>query len=176
MEKNDRYCVYRMIERYIERQQLVHDALMSLRPDFFEGIRPPNDATEQQLLAFVALTERYMNVPQRGYWGENDEWEHWIHGAGCHLTHTITGEVIGWDVSNIQTFDCYWFVDNLAWFLKYGQQDKLFQDVIECFSPYDNDNEKLQTSVFVVLEWLVEKGTLAKDGTKYKLVGPYPDE
>jgi hypothetical protein len=29
--------------------------------------------------------------PQRGTWGENDEWEYYLHGGGCLLTNKETG-------------------------------------------------------------------------------------
>jgi hypothetical protein len=56
--------------------------------------------------------------PQRGTWGENDEWEYYLHGGGCLLTNKETGEPIDWDCPNLKSFDEFFFRTHLEWQLE----------------------------------------------------------
>ena len=96
--------IYELIKVYVDRQSLVLEALRELRPDFIirvEG-RISQQFTRDEWHTFV---RKYASQLGIGFWGENDEWAYRLHGIGCHLTHTITGEIIGWDLGSLKRFD-----------------------------------------------------------------------
>lgn len=88
-------AVYLLLERFIQRQQLAFDVIQKFRPHLI-------DPTKRR------PTKEYASATQWGYWGQDNEWNYFLHGVGCRLIHAITGEPIDWDVSDLDRFDPYW--------------------------------------------------------------------
>ena len=67
--------------------------------------------------ALIAALKRNADrgYSQRGSWGENGEWEYYLHGKGCQLTHKKTWEQIDWNCPNRKTFDPFFFEAHLRW-------------------------------------------------------------
>ncbi|MDX2138742.1 MAG: hypothetical protein SF123_11665 [Chloroflexota bacterium] len=112
--KNNRKGIYQLILQFVDRQDLVFQALKDLRP--------------QILISTGAITweelehspKSRFEIAQTGYWGEDYEWKYFIHGLGCKLVHTQTKEPIEWNTPNLRSFDMYWFINWLNWYLKSG--------------------------------------------------------
>lgn len=131
-------AVYTLVRRFVQRQQLVLDAMRAVRPDL--------------------LTETADNQPRlhstfansRGFWGKDKEWTYQIHGRGCDLIHTITKEPISWNDPDITSFDPYWFINWLEWFVNqnYDEHTSIIKAKIQ------EENRDLQTFVFDVLKQL----------------------
>lgn len=165
-------AVLLLIQNFIERQYLVRDVLHDLRPDMFELMKLPKDPTREQFEEYVAFAEPYQDFAFRGLWGENNAWQYFIHGQGCRLTHTQTGEIIEWDIGesgDITCFDGNWFVNHVAWLLEHDQSSAIYCEVSGCFSDFDGNIEQLREVILLVLVTLRDKGILSRDGGKYTL-------
>jgi hypothetical protein len=148
--------LYKLVEVFVARQEVVLKAMKELRPDIvarYEGTYMP------EMLA--QLTLEYSRHPQTGYWGENQEWEYFLHGGGCRLTHRTTGEPIEWDVGSLKRFDKTWFVNWLIWlvetFTRSGYADN------------SSKKDKIRDDVYRVLEELEKGNLLTKENQYYKL-------
>ena len=102
-------AVLTLLQRYVARQQLAADAMQHLRPDLWFQAHQ-KEWTAALLVELKALQTQVAGIPQKGYWGEHDEWEYFFHGGGCRLVHTSTGEPIDWDAPNIRRFDKFRFL------------------------------------------------------------------
>lgn len=98
------------IDRFIERQQLVLEVLRDTWPHILIIT-----GQEGERSTFLDALENRDSTPQSGFWGENQEWDYFIHGMGCRLRHVETGEPIEWDSPDLQRFDRFWFTDWLMW-------------------------------------------------------------
>jgi hypothetical protein len=107
------------IQQFVERQQIVEQALRELRPRLFM----PAKEFDQ----WCDLHPDQIYIPQSGYWGENQAWKHWLHGVGCRLTHVKTQEVIEWDFPDINCFDLGWFTSWLEWKFAQGNVEAILQ-------------------------------------------------
>jgi hypothetical protein len=133
-------AIYSLVKRFVERQQLVFDIIKELRPYLVNtGTRRPDRVSLRKTTS--------------GYWGIDHEWEYFMHGGGCKLTHTVTHEVIEWDAPDLQRFDPYWFTNWVSWFLGQYPQDSLAQ-VIN--SHTSNDPDSLRNFLFDLLGQLKE--------------------
>lgn len=150
--------VYRLIKKYISRQQMVLAAITNLRPDilaFAKGVI--NDEVLQ-------MVEKYASVPQTGYWDTTKEWSYFIHAGGCKLIHTVTHEPIEWDAPNVREFDRFWFMNYLVWWLGYSLpiDENSETDLKEWF---DSNNKMLQGNVFDAIDDLQSMGLLMQSST-----------
>jgi hypothetical protein len=108
----------RLIEQFIERQQLVALAMLDIHPGPLQmagthilGIEiAPHIGRWRQR---QETEEGFHYNWQKGIW--RGEWEHWAHGIGCRLTNIHTGERIEWDAPDLQAFDEHWFWNYLDW-------------------------------------------------------------
>jgi hypothetical protein len=96
--------VYSLVTRFVQRQKLALAALSEIRPDLLGGPGKP-----------VRPSKEDIKSTQSGYWGRDKEWRYFLHGRGCRLVHTVTGEPIEWDAPDVQRFDPHWFVNWLNW-------------------------------------------------------------
>src|SRR5260221_11415033 len=96
--------IYSLIRKFVERQKLALSIIEDLHPDFLLRDDLLKDGLIDELLD---ATKTYSHVPQKGYWGENNEWEYFFHGGGCRLIHSMTREPIDWDPPEILRFDKY---------------------------------------------------------------------
>src|SRR5690242_15998807 len=90
-------ATHHLIEKFVERQKLPYEVIKKFRP-YWVGLSDRRSNKE------------YISATGHGHWGQDNEWDYYLHGVGCKLTHKITGEVINWDASNLKHFDPYWFV------------------------------------------------------------------
>src|SRR5258706_8288380 len=147
-ELNDNQgAVYSLVKEFIQRQSLVHDALKEIRPDLVgvteeERLRPSKD---------------YIRATQKGTWGKNNEWDYYIHGGGCALTHVETGEPIEWDTPDLRRFDPYWFVNWVKWKVSQNVTDKSLMFIRSRVGVEDNEFRKF---IFDILGQLSHLGQL----------------
>ena len=107
-------AIYTLIQQFIKRQEVVLEAMKDLRPDKVIRARG-GDMKRASELTLQFYHERPSPI---GYWGTNDEWAFYLHGMGCRLTHTITGEKLEWDVGDLNRFDKNWFLNYVRWLLE----------------------------------------------------------
>lgn len=131
-------AVYTLVKIYVQRQQLVLDAMRDVRPDLLT-----ETARKQQRL-------RSSLANSRGYWGMNKEWVYQIHGRGCDLTHTITQEPISWNDPDITNFDPNWFVNWLDWLISQPNNENL--SIIKAY--LEECNCDLRGFIFDILKQL----------------------
>lgn len=160
-------AVLALIRRFIARQQLVFDALMDLRPHFvmFAGRHELTDEEGRQLSQLRLKYSR--EVPQKGYWGANNEWEYFVHGGGCRLVHTVTKEPIEWDASDIRRFDKFWLVNYLEWLFQQQTEDEWIEVLKTRFAERSaalpqGFHSKLHEFIFPLLEELSQVGILSE--------------
>lgn len=110
--------VLSLVKRFVRRQSIVLDAMRDLRPDIIMPLENRGDS-----IYWAELREKHTKMPQVGYWGENAEWEYFLHGGGCRLIHRETGERIEWDAGDLNRFNVDWFVIYLQWLLKYDHNN-----------------------------------------------------
>jgi hypothetical protein len=156
--------VYFFIERFVQRQQLCLEVIQEYRPHFL-------DPTKHR------PTKEYASATQLGDWGPNREWKYFLHGGGCRLTHTITGEMIDWDAPDLYRFDQYSFVIWLDWSLKqnlFFRQPEEERAILTISAMINQQNERIfRKEIFEVLEQLSQQGKLLSfsDRTnRYKLI------
>jgi hypothetical protein len=149
--------VYTLIERFVQRQQLPLEVIQKFRPYLIDPIkRRPTD-------------KEYIRATQIGHWGQDDEWDYFLHGGGCKLTHTVTGEVIEWDAPHLQHFDPSWFVNWLMWFINSHKDDGDL--LIKSVLLNNPDRFEFQRKAFDILEQLHQAGKIRHLGvTRYELL------
>ena len=91
----------------------MHVAITELRPDKFLVYDTSVDDYEMALLA-----KKYKDVPDVGIWVKYGTWEYFMHGGGCRLTSTVTGERLEWDVPHQDLFELEWFLNWFRWLRK----------------------------------------------------------
>jgi hypothetical protein len=103
-----------LVRRFVERQKLVYAVMEQVRPDKLMFVRMYEQnvqLTEEEERAYVNFALQFAGNPQGGFWGRNNEWMYYFHGAGCRIIHTITGEPIDWDAPDVNRLDRFFFVD-----------------------------------------------------------------
>jgi hypothetical protein len=158
-------AIHSSIKRFVERQSIVLAAMRDLRPDMFM-VHEFKGSQEE----WIELRMKYLRQPATGYWGENNEWAYRLHGEGCHLTHTITGEIIGWDVSDLKTFDWHWFVDHLVWLLDTDFENDDLKTLRSVLKSSEVNRGVLKKFVLPILYQLEEAGVIAKKQHYYTLI------
>lgn len=151
-------AVYRLVQRYVQRQRLPFEVIQKYRPRWV-------DSTQRR------PSKEYASATGWGHWGQDNEWEYVLHGIGCRLTHTITGECIDWDAPNLYRFDPNWFVGQwLAWFLQKNAEDEAASIILTALP---EQGDAFRKKIFDVLEQLHQSGKLRlyPDSTnKYELI------
>lgn len=121
-------AVLHLIRHYVDRQRLVDEFLRAVRPDFYMVGDEHVD-----LDTLLEAARRHGGYPQVGVWGDDGEWKHFIHGAGCKLTHAVTGEPIGWDTPDVQVFDQFWLANYLDWLASRDDVDSRFGALVTAY-------------------------------------------
>src|SRR5258708_35574400 len=150
-------AVYRLVVRFVQRQQLPLEVILKYRPHLV-------DSTKRR------PTKEYASATQIGHWGQDNEWDYFLHGVGCRLTHTITGEVIDWDASNVYLFDRYSLGWWRTWFLQHNSQDEAASVILVMVN---EKGEVFREKIFDVLEHLRLSGKLRiypEYANKYELI------
>lgn len=127
--------LYHAITHFIERQKLVAQAMVDLGLDLGEvgcyGVLAwaadlPSDwaiiqfgaekIPEDHKLYSMRKRVEALQLPDKGVWVDPDgnEWEYYLHGRGCRLTNTLTGEPIDWEC-NVPAFETWFFLQYLEW-------------------------------------------------------------
>lgn len=148
-------AIHELIKNFVQRQSVVLEALRELRPDMIMRIEAQGSPKER-----AELRQKYAREPGIGYWGENNEWAYRLHGTGCHLTHTKTGEVIGWDVGSLKRFDWHWFVDYLEWLLNTDSENDDVKVIRSNLPSSEINRDILRKFVFPILQQLQESGVI----------------
>ncbi len=146
-------AVLALLRRYVARQQLAADAMQQLRPDLWFQTHQ-EEWTAPILVKLTALQAQVAGIPQKGYWGEHDEWEYFFHGGGCRLVHTATGEPIDWDAPNLRRFDKFWFLNYLQWALATDAADPALLTIQAELGHYHNSMRELTFSLLDQLQAL----------------------
>ncbi len=174
--------IYCLIQKFVERQSLVLEAIRELRPD--KVMRAENDDNSEiweqwSQEDWQALVLDYARRPAIGNWGENQEWSYFLHGAGCRLIHKVTQERIEWDLGSLQTFDKFWFVNHLQSTIDHTSDEPMI--ILKGW--YENENKPqqkiifrpLHDAIFPILEQLYLLGLLSKNEQYYTLLSTdYP--
>ena len=173
-------AVYTLIQRFVKRQAIVLDALRDLRPDLIMRVENRNNPefwdqwTQETWLVFVRKHARQST----GEWGENNEWEYFLHGPGCRLTHKVTQERLEWDLGSLRRFDKNWFVGYLLSLLDQNNDDKVLATIRNWYDDQEIPNPKNEPvcylwrkAIFPILEQLHEMGLLSqKSEVSYALL------
>ena len=155
--------MYSLVKQYLERQGLVLEALRELRPDLLsesEGEKRRRPSKE------------YVRLSQAGRWGKNKEWDYFIHGRGCRLTHSMTREPIEWNDPDLTRFDPHWFVNWVDWWLHQENQNATLQYVER---QLEDHHMPLLDFVFGILNQLRDKGLLSFHPDDTKMYGLVED-
>lgn len=156
----------KLVERFIGRQTLVLQAMEYIRPDLLVLSQYRNwpVVNQEAFNQFFWLAKLSVRNPQSGIWNSN--WDYYIHGKGCRLTHLSTHEPIEWDAPNIDQFDLYWFANWLVWMMR--QENTFPVDVMDSLSGINS--QEIIERVRPYLEELVTTGILVvnnRDSNKY---------
>lgn len=143
------------ITYYIDRQEIVAQAITELGLDITTNFNSKTPLEGDELEKLRKWSEQRSKIPSRGIWIDKDgnEWEYFLHGNGCLLTNVKTGEPIEWDIPQLESFDPYFFHDNLFWqFKSTSRYDKV-----------GNVRHRLTELVNQLIEELIEDGKITKD-------------
>ena len=149
-------AVYSLIKEYVMRQEIVLEALNDMRPDIVRRNMEnyaPKDISD-------ATVDYYLRHPV-GMWDSNDEWDYFIHGHGCRLTHKKTAEPIEWDTGDLKRFDKNWFLNRLMWRLESSSKDETIEIIRRNFETSDNTREALNEIISPILTRLSERNLLS---------------
>lgn len=164
--------VYELIKVFVDRQSIVLEALRDLRPDFI--IRAEGKVNQFIRSEWQDLVRKYSSQWPLGFWGENDEWAYRVHGFGCHLTHTITGEIIGWDMGSLKRFDWHWFADYVDWLLETDKVNENVDVIRKEFNPTISKGADYRFQLYKFIEPILvdleEIGKLDKSGLSCILI------
>lgn len=160
-------AVWTLLRRYVARQQLAADAMQQLRPDLWFQAHQ-REWTVALLVELKTMQTQVAGIPQKGFWGEHDEWESFFHGGGCRLVHTLTGEPIDWDAPNLRRFDKFWFLNYLQWVLVHEPANSVHPTIQ---AEMDQDLNSMREFTFSLLDQLQTLGFLADEqDNKYVLL------
>src|SRR5689334_11936237 len=125
------------VAHFIERQQLVVQVMEELDIDLKDtgrwgnviwtkqGVQTPQpplraSASDSSKKLWEAIERARSRKPIKsvGTWRGSGEWTYSLHGKGCMLRNSITGEEIDWDCPNPRRFDRYFFLEHLRWRLE----------------------------------------------------------
>jgi hypothetical protein len=147
--------LYKAILYFIERQQLVVQAMLEMKLDLnaigkfaslgwvssvssSNGQKPiddmfssqPTAEIEQELYNVLKYAEE-IKVQREGIWKDElgQEWNYFLHGRGCLLIHPETKEPIDWDCPNSKAFDDSFFYTHLDW--QFSQRKNELQNIQE---------------------------------------------
>src|SRR5258706_3147711 len=151
-------AVFHLIERFVQRQQIPFEVIQKFRAHLVDSTK------------LRSTSKEYISATGRGYWGQANEWQYSLHGGGCRLTHTITGEVIDWDAPDLNRFDPYWFVGWLQWYLSQNTNDQDARIILMAINAQDG---QFRNRIFDILEQIHQVGKLYyyPDSTnKYALI------
>ena len=125
--------------------------------DLYDGLPPNFEASFRNTLRRM-IGKKTPRVNQIGSWRdhEGETWNYFMHGGGCQLTNTITGEVIDWDCPDITRFDAFKFAFHLEW------QIQNFPEKYPNLTKYVSHND-LQSVEHNLIPELVNEGKLKKD-------------
>ena len=143
------------ISYYIGRQKIVAQAMTDLGLDVTTKFNSKTPLEGNELEKFKKWSEQRSKIPSRGTWvdKEGNKWEYFLHGEGCLLTNIETGEPIEWDIPQTDSFDPYFFHDNLFWqFKAESRYDKV-----------GSVRHRLTELVNQLIEELIEEGKITKD-------------
>ncbi len=129
-----------------------------------ESFPPLPTSTSDEAREFWKALQRAKSrraVIQQGIWSKSKEWIYFLHGGGCRLSNTFTGEVIDWDCPDVESFDPYSFLNHLSWRLEVEEEYSL-KRIREWIS---NKAEPLEESILELLNQMVEDGLINSDWT-----------
>lgn len=173
-------ATYILIQKFVQRQALVLEALRDLRPDLV--IRLENSSKSELPAGYTreswqALVLDYARRPATGDWGENKEWAYFLHGNGCRLTHKVTQERIEWDWGPLRRFDRFWFANYVKWLVDQDIEDKAIRTIREWYKQgadlgleHEPTYGPTYDAVFPILEQLCQKGLISKREQYYLLI------
>lgn len=162
-----------LLQRYVERQAIVLAAMRQFRPHLFMRSYS-GEWTSEIIDQYTRAREQAAHTPPSGYWGDNNEWKYFLHGGGCRLIHTVTGEPINWDATKLERFDKFWFLDYLVWLFANDPTDA----AVAVLQPlWPRDTAPLREFTFTLLEQLSELGILSEmdSQNKYTLLQRHPE-
>lgn len=154
-------AVYSLIKKYVKRQSIVLEALKDMRPDIVRRWMEPHAPKD-----ISEATVDYYCLHPIGTWGSDREWDYFIHGWGCRLTHKQTGEPIEWDVGNLKIFDKNWFLNHLKWQLENNNEDDDIQIIKSKFDTTDKSREALNDMITPILTQLSKINLLSDSGNR----------
>lgn len=170
--------LYKAIAYFVERQQLVAQAMRDLGLDLEEvakwgtaawfsgqGTHEPHlyegASDEEQELYNIMMRARVRELPPTGFWGDKDEWEYFLHGNGCRLRNVNTGEPINWNCPNILAFDPYFFLHHLEWRIESRyREDELYHTR----RWIEQHSDGLQ-SIITLIKEMIDVGLINQDFT-----------
>jgi len=166
-------AILTLVQGYVERQAIVLTSMQQLHSPVFI-LSYSDEWTDELIDQYRQAVEDAAHIPQRGYWGDNNEWQYFLHGGGCRLIHTLTGEPLNWDAPKVERFDKFWFLDYLVWLLTNDSTDTAVV-VLQPEWPRDSDAQREFT--FTLLEQLYQCGKLSKmdSQNKYTLLQQQPE-
>ena len=177
------------IAYFIERQDLAAQAMLDLGLDLEEvgeygaiawvssathilkDVERPLDLyTEGSDLYNVAKRAEAIRVPQEGIWKDYDhnEWKYFLHGGGCRLTNTKTGEPIDWNCPNRLSFTPWFFCFHLEWQLDSPERkDKLHhtRNWIQSIQTQESDWVNVTVRIEALIREMINDGLINQDRT-----------
>jgi hypothetical protein len=161
--------VHSLIKRFIGRQAVVLEAIRDLRPDWIiraEG-RISKEFNKSGWQKFVL---KYARSPQLGRWGTNNEWEYFLHGVGCRMKHTITGELLDWNLGSLREFHKWVFIYYVQWSIEEAEDKDVL--VIQLKLKDEAESKTLEKMLIEALNQLTDAGIVKPNewGNKYLLI------
>jgi hypothetical protein len=172
--------LYHATVYYIERQQLVVQAMLDLKLDInaigkfgalawgYDELSNESSLAEIDHLLQNTFDEhkrevlkarKYameVKVSRKGVWMDDtgQNWNYHLHGGGCLLQNIQTQEPLDWDCPNPKAFDSYFFARHLDWRLNTNQADEDIRNLRELLIEHD--------SIYSLTDILIDE--LVKDG------------
>lgn len=173
--------IYRAITHFIERQQLVAQAMRDLGLDLEEVGRwgaaawassqgkdkkpkfnlAENASDEMRELFDVAKRAEARRLSQSGVWGDMGEWEYFLHGNGCRLHNVHSEEVIDWNCPNVLAFNPHFFLEHLRWRLESHYRE----DELQYTEGWIQQHPEGLRAIITLIEEMVDNGLINRDLT-----------
>ena len=175
--------LYQAIAYFIERQQLVAQAMLDLGLDVelvgtygglawisledypndfngFEELLEEENLPQEERRLINALKHNSENhVSRKGLWGANGEWEYSLHGIGCCLTNRYTREPIDWDCPNVMAFQTYFFGFHLEWQLRSPIRSDMLKHTRSWI------RKRGRKSIETLIDEMIDEGLIEQDRT-----------
>jgi hypothetical protein len=145
-----------LILHFIERQQIVIQAMIQFRPDLIRSFEIDKTLGIEIEAQYQYFLKNYLGNDDifQGIW--NKDWRYRLHGHGCKLENINTNEPLEWDAGDPLAFDLNWFGTHLDWRIQREMAQPYIKTFLDWRQTSSGDMRQL-LNYFIESNFLIRK-------------------